>query len=73
MSNKNARIASSMKATRSRRKSQSARVFQVKVQSNALNRQQSEALKMMFVEAKWLYNDALAKDKPADYVPGKTV
>ncbi len=72
MGNKNARIAATMRATQVRRQSQSCRVFQLKIQSNSLNQQQQVALKMLFVEAKWLYNHALSQGI-TKYVPGKTV
>jgi len=61
-----------MRATRQRRQSQVCRVFQVKLQSNSLSTQQRNALKMLFVEAKWIYNDALSHGI-TDYEPGKTV
>lgn len=34
-------------------------VYKVKIQSNKLNRKQSQQLKMLFVEGKWLYNDLI--------------
>lgn len=72
MSEKNARIAATMKETRQRRQAQVCRVFHVKLQNNSLNQQQRAALKMLFVEAKWLYNHALSQGI-TDYKPGKTV
>ena len=72
MSAKNEKIKQTMRETQARRKTQSCRVFQLKLQSNALNKQQAHILGMLFVEAKWLYNHALAQGVK-DYVPGKSV
>lgn len=58
---KNASIAKSMKMTQERRKHQTCKVFNLKIQTNKLNKIQKEQLKMMFVEAKWLRNDVIAK------------
>lgn len=56
---KNASIKEAMKATHNKRKSQLCRVYMLKIQKNALSNRQREDLKMLFVEAKWLYNDIL--------------
>lgn len=56
---KNASIKEAMKATHEKRKSQVCRVYMLKVQKNALSARQKEDFKMLFVEAKWLYNDIL--------------
>lgn len=56
---KNAAIKAAMKATREKRKAQVCRVYILKIQRNALSARQKEDLKMLFVEAKWLYNDIL--------------
>lgn len=56
---KNAAIKAAMKATHEKRKSQVCRVYLLKIQRNALSARQKEDLKMLFVEAKWLYNDIL--------------
>ena len=56
---KNEKIRSSGKATREKRKSQICRVFKVKVDVSRLSAKQKEHLKMIFTEAKWLYNDIL--------------
>lgn len=71
---KNKAIAASLKATRERRKSQTCKVFELKVQYNKLSVTQREALFMLFVEAKWLYNDCLSSElDPWNYKPGTTV
>lgn len=57
---KNASIKASMKATQERRKKQTCRVFDFKIQSNKLSIKQKEALTRIFLEAKWLRNDCLA-------------
>ena len=56
---KNERIRQKGKETRLKRKEQVCRVFRLKIDFSHLNMQQRTALKMLFVEAKWLYNDAL--------------
>ncbi|MCD8208375.1 MAG: hypothetical protein LUD72_10595, partial [Bacteroidales bacterium] len=60
---KNAKIKETYAATLRRRKSQTCKVFTVKIQRNKLNKAQAETLKMMFVEAKWLYNHILSLSK----------
>ena len=56
---KNNRIREKSKQTREKRKSQICRVYRVKIDISHLNEAQQTHLKMLFVEAKWLYNDAL--------------
>ena len=56
---KNKNIASSMAATMAKRKGQQCRVYKVKIDESRLSAKQKEQLKMLFVEAKWLYNDCL--------------
>ena len=56
---KNERIRISCKATKLRRKQQLCRVYHVKIDFSHLNRYKQKAIKMLFVEAKWLYNDVL--------------
>lgn len=57
---KNERIKQTLAETRQKRLGQTCRVYTVKIQSNKLNAVQKEFLKMVFVEAKWLYNHALS-------------
>ena len=54
---KNNQIREKCKQTREKRKSQVCRVYRVKIDISHLNETQKEQLKMLFVEAKWLYND----------------
>ena len=56
---KNNRIREKVKETRLRRQSQICRVFRVKIDFSHLNELEKIRLKMIFVEAKWLYNDVL--------------
>ena len=56
---KNNKIREHGAETRKKRKSQICRVYRVKIDYSRLNQQQKLRLKMLFVEAKWLYNDAL--------------
>ena len=67
---KNNNIKKSMQETCLRRMSQICKVFVVKIDESRLSNKQSEQLKMLFVEAKWMYNDALTFSKEnniADY------
>ena len=67
---KNNNIKKSMKETCLRRMSQICKVFTVKIDESRLTTKQAEQLKMLFVEAKWIYNDALTFSKEnniADY------
>ena len=57
---KNSRIREKCKLTREKRKSQVCRVYLVKIDTSHLNQAQKLRLKMLFVEAKWLYNYALS-------------
>ena len=65
---KNTRIKETYSETMLRRKSQYPNVILVKIQENKLNKVQQQALKMCFVEAKWLYNYILnlSKDNSVD-------
>ncbi|MBQ6114865.1 MAG: hypothetical protein IJM68_10235 [Synergistaceae bacterium] len=63
---KNDRIREKGKQTRGKRKSQVCRVYRVKIDFSHLNEAQKEHLKMLFVETKWLYNDALTFMKDHD-------
>ena len=63
---KNTRIREQGKQTREKRKSQICRVYLVKIDFSHLNEAQKNQLKMLFVEAKWLYNDALTFTKEHD-------
>ena len=75
---KNASIKEALKATHEKRKSQVCRVYMLKVQKSALSSRQKEDFTMLFVEAKWLYNDILnygsVKGQSIfDYEPGNVV
>ena len=56
---KNSRIREQGRQTREKRKNQICRVYRVKIDISHLNEQQKTHIKMLFVEAKWFYNDAL--------------
>ena len=56
---KNSAISKTFAETKHRRATQYATVVTVKVQQNKLNKEQEQHLKMLFVEAKWLYNHVL--------------
>ena len=71
---KNEQIAASFKATKERRKRQTPRVVDLKIVTNKLTTNQREALERLFIEAKWVYNDAIGSDDIFKYqVPKKTV
>ena len=60
MSNeKNAQIKATLLATTERRKTQKCFVFSTKINHRKLNKLQNEQLQMLFVEAKWVYNDII--------------
>ena len=63
---KNNRIREQGRLTREKRKTQACKVYRVKIDVSHLNSQQLLHLKMLFVEAKWLYNDALTFMKAHD-------
>ena len=56
---KNENIKKSMRKTCLRRMSQTCKVYTVKIDESRLSTRQQEQLKMLFVEAKWIYNDIL--------------
>jgi putative transposase len=60
---KNEAIKASVKATKARRRHQRCRVFTVKLDKSYLNTKTLRHLKMLFLEAKWLYNHILAQPK----------
>ena len=56
---KNAQIKATRLATKERRKTQKCFVFSTKIDYRKLNKLQKEQLQMLFIEAKWVYNDIL--------------
>ena len=56
---KNAKIKATRLATKERRKTQKCFVFSTKIDYRKLNKLQKEQLQMLFVEAKWVYNDII--------------
>lgn len=63
---KNERIKLAGQATRLKRKSQTCKVYTVKIDESRLSTRQAEQLKMLFVEAKWIYNDILSYSQEND-------
>ena len=49
----------SIKRTKDKRKSQTCKVYQVKVDSSKLSKTTRNSLKSLFLEGKWLYNSVL--------------
>jgi putative transposase len=58
---KNELIKATVKATKEKRKSQTCRVFEVKLDKSHLNHESVEQLQRLFLEAKWLYNHILSQ------------
>ena len=56
---KNEKIKATRLATKERRKTQKCFVFSTKIDYRKLNKSQKEQLQMLFVEAKWVYNDII--------------
>ena len=56
---KNAQIKATLLATKERRKAQKCFVFSTKIDYRKLNKIQKEQLRMLFIEAKWVYNDII--------------
>lgn len=59
---RNRLIGENSKLTRAKRQTQICKTFKFKVDWNRLNEQQKECLKMMFVEAKWIYNYIISQE-----------
>ena len=60
--NKNKQISLTMAATRRRRATQVCKTIKFKVDKSSLSKEQAIALKMLFVEYKWMYNYILGQD-----------
>ena len=56
---KNEKIKATRLATKKRRETQKCFVFSTKIDYRKLNNLQKEQLQMLFVEAKWVYNDII--------------
>jgi len=63
LSERNMLISKSMSETMIKRQSQECKVVTVKITNNKLNKTQKEALKMLFVEAKWIRNEMIGFGK----------
>ena len=59
---KNKQISESMRLTKMKRSSQICKSFKFKIDKSHLNNSQKEDIKMLLVEAKWIYNYILAND-----------
>ncbi len=59
-------IKATLAATKERRQHQTCRVFRVKINQSHLNKETTHHLRMLFLEAKWLYNHFLAQPKIFD-------
>ena len=72
---RNKLIAENSRHTREKRKTQICKTFRFKIDWNRLNKRQKECLKMMFVEAKWIYNYIISQEdiKSIDYKTFSTI
>ena len=59
---RNKLITDNGRKTRMKRAKQICKTFKFKIDWDNLNLSQKEALKMMFVEAKWIYNYLLSQE-----------
>jgi len=62
-SDKNQKIKETLKKTKEKRKTQTPKVYQLKISYSNLNKQQKLWLERVFLEAKWLYNYCIANIK----------
>ena len=60
--NKNKQISLAIAATRKKRATQTCKTIKFKVDKSSLSKEQAIALKMLFVEYKWMYNYILGQD-----------
>ena len=72
---RNKLIGENGKRTRAKRKTQICKTFRFKIDWDRLNKRQKECLKMMFVEAKWIYNYIISQEdiKSIDYKTLSTI
>lgn len=63
---KNRKIRETRKTTAARRATQTCTVYKIKIDYSRLTERQKEVLKMLFVEAKWMYNDILSFSREHD-------
>ena len=72
---RNKLIGENGRHTREKRKAQICKTFRFKIDWNRLNKRQKECLKMMFVEAKWIYNYIISQEdiKSIDYKTLSTI
>ena len=72
---RNKLIGENGRHTREKRKTQICKTFRFKIYWDRLNKQQKECLKMMFVEAKWIYNYIISQEdiKSIDYKTLSTI
>lgn len=59
---RNKLIGENVLKTRMKRAKQICKTFRFKIDYNNLNKQQKEYIKMLFVEAKWIYNYLISQD-----------
>ncbi len=63
MITKNETIKATLKATKEKRKTQTCRVYEIKIDKSHLNQVTQEHLNRLFLEAKWFYNYILSQHK----------
>jgi transposase IS605 orfB len=65
-------IAETLKATKTKRKTQVCKVREMKIIKNKLSKEQAEHLRLLFLEAKWFYNYMLANPSMRNDIGAKT-
>ncbi|MEM0040762.1 MAG: transposase [Thermofilum sp.] len=58
---KNRRIREKIRATRAKRKEQTAKVYEIKLDKSKISKRRCEALKRLFLEGKWFTNYIISK------------
>ncbi len=66
LASKKNKIKDSLNKTKIKRKSQTVSIIKIKIDSDKLNRNTEVILKKLFLEAKWLYNYIINKEKNND-------
>lgn len=64
---KNQNTSNSLKLTREKRKSQTCKVYELKIIKSKLPKLAKEHLKLLFLEGKWLYNSVLSSEDIKNY------
>jgi putative transposase len=66
---KSDKIKESLKKTRQKRKSQTCKVFEIKIDESKLSNEKLRKLNDCFVQSKWIYNHLLSQEKDVKFDP----